>query len=324
MRAFRPSRMPSPALDQLVLQLRALRPPDLETRGLDPLQVRRALEQLSPPVTPGLDVREVDLMRDLPPDDPRYDDEDAVFLPAEWVVPRGADPRTRLVYLHGGGYVAGSPRTHRGLVTRIARAAGMVALVPDYRLAPEHRFPAALEDARLALAHAFDHGPDGEEPARRVVLAGDSAGGGLALATLVAARDAGERLPARAATLSAWTDLAATGASIETRAAADPMLPASLLKGWCRHYLGEDTSPRHPLASPLYADLSGLPPLLVQVGDAEVLLDDSVRLAARARDVGVEVTLDVWPELFHVFQAFAGALPEGREAIARLGAFLSA
>ncbi|AKF07959.1 alpha/beta hydrolase [Sandaracinus amylolyticus] len=315
--------MPSPALEQLIAQLRALRPPDLETRGLDPLQVRRALETFSAAVTPGLDVREVDLMRDLAPDDPRYDDEDAVFMPAEWVVPRGADVTQRLVYLHGGGYVAGSPRTHRGLVTRIARAANMVALVPDYRLAPEHRFPAALEDARVALAHAFDHGPDGEQPATRVVLAGDSAGGGLVISTLVAARDAGERLPARAATLSAWADLEACGESVVSRAGVDPMLPASLLKGWCRHYLG-DIDPRHPLASPIHADLRGLPPLLLQVGDAEVLLDDSVRLAARAKEAGVEVTLEVFDDLFHVFQAFAGALPEGRAAIATIGAFLRA
>ncbi|UJR79433.1 alpha/beta hydrolase [Sandaracinus amylolyticus] len=315
--------MPSPALEQLIAQLRALRPPDLETRGLDPLQVRLALETFSAAVTPGLDVREVDLMRELAPDDPRYHDEDAVFMPAEWIVPRGADPTQRLVYLHGGGYVAGSPRTHRGLVTRIARAANMVALVPDYRLAPEHRFPAALDDARLALAHAFDRGPDGEQAATRVVLAGDSAGGGLAIATLVAARDAGERLPARAAALSAWADLEACGESVVSRAGVDPMLPASLLKGWCRHYLG-DVDPRHPLASPIHADLRGLPPLLLQVGDAEVLLDDSVRLAARAREAGVEVTLEIFDDLFHVFQAFAGALPEGRAAIATIGAFLRA
>lgn len=311
------------ALDQLVAQMRALRPADLETRGIDPLEVRRALEMFAPPIPAGLDVREVDLMRDLDANDPRYDDEDAVFMPAEWVVPSGADPSFRLVYLHGGGYVAGSPRTHRGLVTRIAKATGCVALVPDYRLAPEHRFPAALDDARLALAHAFDHGPDGASPASRVVLAGDSAGGGLALSTLIASRDAGERLPARAATLSAWTDLAATGASIETRAAADPMLPAVLLAGWCRHYL-DAIDPAHPLASPLYADLRDLPPLLLQVGDAEVLLDDSVRLAERARAAGVDATLEVFPSLFHVFQAFAGALPEGRAAIAAIATFLRA
>ncbi len=309
-------------LEQIIAQMRALWPPDLETRGVDPLEIRRALEMFAPPIPPGLDVREVDLMRDIDPSDPRYDDENAVFMPAEWVVPTGADTSFRMVYLHGGGYVAGSPRTHRGLVTRLAKAAGCVALVPDYRLAPEHRFPAALDDARLALAHAFDHGPDGESPASRVVLVGDSAGGGLALATLVAARDAKERLPRRAATLSAWTDLAATGESMVTRAAEDPMLPAALLRGWCRHYLDE-IAPTHPLASPLYADLRGLPPLLLQVGDAEVLLDDSVRFAERAADAGVEVKLDIFPLLFHVFQAFAGALPEGRAAIAALASFLS-
>lgn len=309
-------------LEQIIEQMRALRPPDLETRGVDPLEIRRALELFAPPIPPGLDVREVDLMRNFHPDDPRYEDEEALFMPTEWVVPAGADTSFRMVYLHGGGYVAGSPRTHRGLVTRLAKAMGCAALVPDYRLAPEHRFPAALEDARLALAHAFDHGPDGESPASRVVIAGDSAGGGLTLATLVAARDAGERLPSRVATLSAWTDLAATGDSMLTRAAADPMLPASLLRGWCRHYL-DDIAPTHPLASPLYADLQGLPPLLLQVGDAEVLLDDSVRFADRAERAGVNVKLEVFPRLFHVFQAFAGSLPEGRAAITTLARFLS-
>lgn len=315
--------MASPALAQLIAQIRAFRPTDLETKGVDPVAVRRGLELFAaqPPV--GLDVREVDLMRDIAPDDPRYEDEDALFLPAEWVLPRGADPSFRLVYLHGGGYVAGSPKTHRGLVTRIAKAAGCVALVPDYRLAPEHPFPAALEDAQLAITHAMTHGPDGLAPASRVVIAGDSAGGGLALGAMLAMRDAGHALPARAALLSPWTDLAATGASIETRAEADPMIPAALLRGWSRHYVG-DRDPRHPHASPLYAELRGLPPTLIQVGDAEVLLDDSVRFAARARDVGVDVELDVFPELFHVFQAFAGALPEAREAITKLGAFLRA
>lgn len=317
--------MASPALAQLVAQIRALRPVDLESRGLDVARLRGALDLMRSPAPVGLDVREVDLMREVPAGalgGPEEGGSDALFLPAEWIVPRGADPAFRLVYLHGGGYVAGSPATHRGLVARIAKAAGCVALVPDYRLAPEHRFPAALEDARLALAYAMEHGPDGESPGARVVLAGDSAGGGLALATIVAARDAGERLPARVATLSAWTDLAATGASIATRAEVDPMIPAALLAGWSRHYLG-DLDPRHPYASPLYADLRGLPPTLLQVGDAEVLLDDSVRFAERARERGVAVELEVFPELFHVFQAFAGALPEGREAIAKVASFLA-
>jgi monoterpene epsilon-lactone hydrolase len=311
----------SPALTELIAQLRALRSPEADARTLDPLVVRANLDLFAAHRAVGLDVREIDILRDLPEGAPGYDDEDAVFLPCEWLLPTGGDPSFRLVYLHGGGYVAGSPRTHRGLIARIAKATGCVALVPDYRLAPEHLFPAALDDARLALAYAHDHGPEGASSARRVVLCGDSAGGGLALATMIAARDAGERLPARAATMSAWTDLATTGASLEARAEADPMIPAWVLRGWSRHYLG-DHDPRDPLASPLYGVLEGLPPLHLQVGDLEILLDDTVRFAERAVAAGVEAELVVYPELFHVFQAYAGAITEGREAIARLAAFL--
>ena len=291
--------MTSPALTELIAQLRALRSPEADARTLDPLGVRANLDLFATNRAIGLDVREIDILRDLAPEDPGYDDESAVFLPAEWLLPTGADPDVRLVYLHGGGYVAGSPRTHRGLITRIAKAAGCVALAPDYRLAPEHLFPAALDDARLALAYAHDHGPEGASPAKRVLLAGDSAGGGLALATLLAARDSGERLPARAATMSAWTDLATTGASLESRAEADPMIPAWVLRGWSKHYLG-DQDPRDPRASPLYGDLRGLPPLHLQVGDLEILLDDTVRFAERALAASVEAELVVYPELFHV------------------------
>ena len=315
--------MSKSALADLAAQIRALRPADAETVGVDAIAVRRTMDAMSPPNPLGLDVREIDIMRELPLDHPDYHDEDAVFLVAEWLVPRGARTDVRLVYLHGGAYIAGSRRSHRGLASRIARAIGCVALVPEYRLAPEHPFPAALEDARLALAHAFGHGPDGESPATAVILAGDSAGGGLTISTLVSARDDRARLPVAAVTLSAWTDLEGKGESVRTRAELDPMIPPALIPGWARLYLG-DRDPATPLASPVNADLTGLPPLLMQVGDHEVLLDDTVRVAERAEAAGVQVALEVWPEAFHVFQAFAGAIPEGRQAIEHIGRFCRA
>lgn len=244
-------------------------------------------------------------------------------LPADWLVLEGAPEDARILYLHGGGYVAGSRRSHRSLAGRIARAAGLPLLLLDYRLAPEHPFPAALDDARAALDFVHAHGPGGAAPARRVVLCGDSAGGGLALATLVRARDEGGPPVAACATMSAWTDLAATGESVRSCADDDPYLVAAFLSPAARLYAG-DTDVRHPLVSPLYAELRGLPPLLLHAGDHEILRDDSVRLAERARAAGVDAQVEVWPEMFHVWHAFYGALPEAREAVARLGAFLRA
>lgn len=236
---------------------------------------------------------------------------------AEWVSAPGVDQDRVLLYLHGGGYVIGSLDSHRGLIARLSKAANCRALALDYRLAPEHRYPAAVEDAtkayRWLLAQGF-------APAQ-IAIAGDSAGGGLTLATLVALRDAGVPLPAAAAPISPWVDLEGTGESMKTRVDLDPMVEPGGLFGMAKIYLG-DADPRLPTASPLYADLTGLPPLLIQVGDLETLLDDSTRLAARAEAAGVDVTLEVWPEMVHVWQLFAPMIPEGREAIARIGQFL--
>ena len=306
-------------LDRLVAQIRAMLPADLATRVPHPHEIRRALDMVAPPPL-GLDVRETDVMRELSEDDPRYDDEDAVFMEAEWIVPRVHDPATRMVWLHGGGYVAGSPRGYRAFVARLAKAAGAATFVPAYRLAPEHRFPAALDDARCALTHAALHDPCGARSAARIVLGGDSAGGGLAVATCVSARDAGAPLPDALVLVSPWADLEGRGASMVTRA--DSLLPPSLLFDWARHYLGPDGDPRSPLASPVHADLRSLPPMLIQVGDQEILLDDSTRLADRARAAGVRVELRVFAEMFHCFQAFAGVLPEARAAIEEIGEFV--
>jgi epsilon-lactone hydrolase len=248
---------------------------------------------------------------------------DAGGLPAEWVMADHAAADQRLLYLHGGGYVICSPATHRDLAGRISKAAGVAVLVLDYRLAPEHPYPAAVDDALAALRWMHDYGPKGAAPARATFVAGDSAGGGLTLATLIAARDAGVRLPNAAVALSAWTDLACPGNTMRTRADVDPMVTEAVLSRMVQDYL-QGGEARQPLASPLYADLRGLPPILMQVGDAEVLLDDTTRVADKAKAAGVDVTMEIYPEMIHIFQLFAPILPEGQQAIERIGAFIRA
>jgi epsilon-lactone hydrolase len=238
-------------------------------------------------------------------------------VPCEWTWVPGAREDRVLLYLHGGGYTIGSVRTHRGLVANLSSAAGVRCLSVDYRLAPEHPHPAAVEDATTAYRWLLAQGMAPE----RLAVAGDSAGGGLTAATLVALRDAGDPLPAAGVLLSPWTDMEGSGASMEARADQDPMVNKPGLLKMAAAYLG-GLDPRAPLASPLYADLAGLPPLLVQVGTAETLLDDSTRFAERAKSAGVDVTLEEWDEMIHVFQAFAPLLPEAQQAIAKIGAFL--
>jgi epsilon-lactone hydrolase len=242
---------------------------------------------------------------------------DAGGVRAEWIVPPGAVLERVLLYLHGGGYVVCSVSTHRDLISRIARAAGVRALGVDYRLAPEHPFPAAVEDATAAYRWLVSQGT----APGRIAIAGDSAGGGLTLATLVALRDAGDPLPAAAACLSPWVDLEGTGASFTAKAAADPFVRKEMIEFFAQQYLG-GRDPRTPLAAPIYADLHGLPPLLIQVGTAEILLDDATRVAERAKAAGVEVSLEVWDDMIHVWQLFAPLLPEGQQAIERIGAFI--
>ena len=238
----------------------------------------------------------------------------------DWLVPDGADTSARILYLHGGGYVGGSAHTHRAMAARIAQAAGCAGLIVDYRLAPEHPFPAAIEDALAALEYAAQIGPNGAfTDARKLFIVGDSAGGGLGLASLLESK--GRIRVDACATMSAWTDLACTGASHTTRRAAERYLAPHLMIPTADAYLA-GWDPRDPRASPLYGDLHGLPPLLMQVGDSEILLDDTLRFAERAREDGVDVTCEVWPEMVHVFQAFAAVLPEAQEAISKVGAFV--
>jgi epsilon-lactone hydrolase len=236
---------------------------------------------------------------------------------AEWVCAPGAASDRFVLYLHGGGYVIGSVKTHRDLMARISRAAQARVLGLNYRLAPEHPFPAAVDDAvagyRWLLAQGTKPG--------RIAIAGDSAGGGLAAATLVAIRDAKLPTPGAGVMLSPWVDLEAIGQSMTTKSKADPVVQKEGLLGMAAAYLqGKDA--HTPLAAPLYADLKGLPPLLIQVGDAETLLDDSTRFEARAKSARVSTKLEVWPEMIHVWQIFASFLPEGQEAIEGIGKFV--
>jgi monoterpene epsilon-lactone hydrolase len=238
---------------------------------------------------------------------------------SEWVTAPGADAGRAVLYLHGGGYVIGSINTHRDLAARISRAAKARVLLVDYRLAPEHPFPAAVEDSVAAYRWML---AQGLKPSR-IAVAGDSAGGGLTVATLVAIRDAKLASPAAGVCLSPWTDLEALGDSMKSKASIDPIVQKEGLLEMAAHYLnGQDA--RSPLAAPLYADLAGLPPLLVQVGTAETLLDDSTRLAERARKAGVKVTLEPWNDMIHVFQVFAPMLDEGQQAIDKIGEFVRA
>jgi epsilon-lactone hydrolase len=236
---------------------------------------------------------------------------------AEWAVAPGADPARAILYIHGGGYVSGSIISHRGLAVAIGRAAESRVLALDYRRAPENPFPAAVEDVVAAYRFLLD---EGLAPSR-IAVAGDSAGGGLTLALMLAARERSLPLPACGWCISPWVDLACASASMTSKAAADPIVQKPYLMEIAGFYLG-GADPRTPLASPLYGDLRGLPPLLIQVGSAETLLDDSIMLAGIAGAADVRVTLEVWPEMIHAWPLFHDQLAGGREAIARAGAYI--
>jgi acetyl esterase/lipase len=242
-------------------------------------------------------------------------------LRGEWIERADGAPAANagptVLYCHGGGYYFCSPRTHRSIVFGLATRADAAVFSLDYRLAPEHRFPAALDDATAAYRQLIAGGIAPES----IVISGDSAGGGLALATLVALRDAGDPMPAGGLLFSPWTDLAATGASIRTNDGLDPMFSGSAIALAGKVYLG-DTPATHPYASPVYADLRGLPPLFIMAGSTEVLLDDSRRVADNARAAGVDCELEVWNKMPHVWPIFAPFIPEGNRALDRAAAFV--
>lgn len=235
-------------------------------------------------------------------------------LAGEWTTSDRGETTATLVYLHGGAFFAGSPRAYRPITGFFAKA-GFDVFAPAYRLAPEHVFPAALDDVLTAYDAISARAPG------PIVLAGDSAGGGLALALVLRLRERGSPLPGAMALFSPWTDLATTGASARDNESKDPIFTRRALKLAARQYLGR-ASARDPFASPLYAELSGLPPLLIHVGADELLLDDSRRLAERASAAGVEVDLTIWPDVPHGWQLGAAFMPEARRSLVEAAEFL--
>ena len=253
------------------------------------------------------------------PEGVTYEPVDANGVAAEWTTPAGADPDRVLLYLHGGGYTVGSIASHRKLVGHLAKAAGMRGLSGDYRLAPENPFPAGLDDAVTVFAWLLNQ----EIEAGHIGIGGDSAGGGLAMATARALPERGLPAPGGLVLLSPWTDLATTGDSITSNVGKDLLLRRvegdTPSIGW---YAG-DNDVKNPLISPLYADFAGFPPFIVHVGGSELLLDDSTRVAERASAAGCDVTIEVWPEMQHVFQIAAGNVPESDSSVDKLGSWLS-
>jgi acetyl esterase/lipase len=237
-------------------------------------------------------------------------------VPAIVARPTAVEPRRHLLYIHGGAYVVGSPRSHIAMVADLAKRASATATVIEYRLAPEHVYPAAIDDCVSAYRALITE----VDPAT-ITIAGDSAGGGAALSTLVALRNAGDPLPAAAYLLSPWTDLTGSGESVITRADADPMIDGAKIAEAGRVYAG-DVALDDPGVSPLFADLTALPPMLIQTGMDEVLLSDSTRLADQARQAGVDVTLDLADGMWHVYQALARMMPEATAALVRAAVFM--
>ena len=237
---------------------------------------------------------------------------------AEWSIAPGSDASRVLMFFHGGGYCSGSILSHRRLVTEAGRAAGVRTLAVGYRLAPENQFPAALEDASAAWRFLLGQG----FAARNIAVGGDSAGGGLTLALITRLRDAGEVLPACGWLVSPWTDLTLSGETLATKEAVDPIIHKPYLRELADAYLPPAIDRRDPRVSPLYADLKGLPPLLIQVGSAEMLLADATRFAAAAGEADVPVTLEVWPHMIHAWPLWNARLEPGRQALASAGRFV--
>ena len=240
-------------------------------------------------------------------------------IPAELVVAEGASKKRVILYLHGGAYTFGSPRTHTDLSSGLSHFAKMSVLIVDYRLAPEHPYPAALDDSTKAYKWLLkqDYKPE------NIIIAGDSAGGGLTLATMLKLRDQGETLPAAGVCLSPWVDLCCQADSYTKLDKLDPLLSTNWLQEMAKFYI-QDEDPRTPYISPLYGDFKGLPPIMIQVGSDEVLLDDSIKLEKRLREDGVEVELKIYQDMWHVWQLFSAILPEGKEALVEISEFVNA
>jgi acetyl esterase/lipase len=238
-------------------------------------------------------------------------------LHAEWITPSGADANKIVLHLHGGGYVTGGINSHQAMCVLMAQTLKLKILLPEYRLAPEQPFPAALEDALKTYRWLLAQGHKSSD----MILSGDSAGGGLALATVLSLRDNKEPLPAAVTCISPWADLTLTSQSHTVNAEAESILSLGTLKEWSLAYTAEN-SLRNPLVSPIYADFHDFPPLLIQVGSDEILLDDARTLADKAKTDGVDVTLKIWAGMFHAWPALGGMIPESKKAFEEVGAFI--
>ena len=289
----------SPQLDHVIGIMKDIR----SNRPVDIREAREVLDQAFSVYPPVSDVTIFEI--------------DAGGVPCQWITAPGVPQDRLVIYLHGGAYATCSPTTHKDLISRLSLASGAAALGVDYRLAPENLFPAAVEDCLAAYNWALGHGC---EPGN-IVLAGDSAGGGLVVSVLLAARDSALPLPAGGVCFSPWVDLECTGDSMSVNDHLDAFIKYEGLFARAQSYLGE-ADPKHPWASALYADLHGLPPLLIHVGSAETLLDDSTRLAILAKDSGVDVSFKIWDDMVHVWQLFASVLPEGQQSIDESGEFI--
>lgn len=258
-----------------------------------------------------------ELARNLPPADVSVSAVDMGGVPGALVTP--AEPRAGrvMLYIHGGGYFSGGSAGYYGIAGHFAKLLGASVYIPDYRLAPEHLFPAPLDDVTRAYAWLVAE----PQRAERIVLAGDSAGGAMLVSAMVRARNAGLRLPAGGVAISPWANLEMTGASYTTRDGVDPLCSREILALMARSILGT-TRPNDPEVSPVFADVRGLPPILVQIGESEVMLSDAIRLATHLADSRVRTSLEVWPDMFHVWPMFADVLPEAMEALESAASFL--
>ena len=290
--------MPSEAYEKL----RAAMARNAEGAPHDPASMRKGMELTALPLPDGVTGELVD----------------ANGVTCEWQVPEGAGTGV-ILYVHGGGYIAGSIASHRNVTGHLAKASGCRVLSVEYRLAPENPHPAAVEDALAAYQYLLDQ----EISPASIAISGDSAGGGLCVATQLAIKQTELPLPAASVPISPWADMSGAGESYITRADVDPIIQPEMMADMVRYFLGPDGDPSDPLASPIEGDLSDLPPMLIQVGDHEVLLSDSETLAARAQAAGVEVTLRAWPEMIHVWHVLAGMCDEADAAIAEAAGFIT-
>ncbi|MCI4680353.1 alpha/beta hydrolase [Rhodoblastus acidophilus] len=254
-----------------------------------------------------------------PASDIAFEPADMNGAPGEWSIAPGSDASRVLLFFHGGGYCSGSIVSHRRMVTEAGRAARARTLAVGYRLAPEYPFPAALEDGLKAWRYLRDQGIDAD----RIAVGGDSAGGGLTVALINHLRGAGEEPPACAWLVSPWTDLTMSGATLETKDAVDPLIHKDYLRELATAYLAGSVDPKDPRVSPLYADLRGFPPVLIQVGAAETLLDDATRFAAAAGAANVSTTLEIWPHMIHAWPIWNAHLQPGRAALINAGGFIA-